>query len=186
MDSIFKFLGFVGAALAPTSPTSPLSHEGRRQRRPYLLAALLAGMAAASAPAADTKPLLNVSYDVTREFYKEYNPLFLAHWQKTTGQVLTVNQSHGGSSKQIRSVVDGLPADVVTMNGVPDVDQLAKVCVVSRKLYEELWGDEPPEGKVLRTLGMSFAVVGEFEEPVDTLGQGDVRPRTILVPMVVK
>jgi putative ABC transport system permease protein len=66
-----------------------------------------------------------------------------------------------------------------------DVDHLAKVCVVSRKLYEELWGDEAPEGKVLRTLGMSFAVVGEFEEPVDTLGQGDVRPRTILIPITV-
>jgi putative ABC transport system permease protein len=66
-----------------------------------------------------------------------------------------------------------------------DVDQLAKVCVVSRKLYEELWGEEPPEGKVLRTLGMSFAVVGEFDEPVDTMGQGDVRPRTILVPISV-
>lgn len=66
-----------------------------------------------------------------------------------------------------------------------DVDQLAKVCVVSRTLYEELWGDEAPEGKVLRTLGMSFAVVGEFEEPVDTMGQGDVRPRTILIPISV-
>ena len=66
-----------------------------------------------------------------------------------------------------------------------DVDQLAKVCVVSRKLYEELWGEDDPEGKVLRTLGMSFAVVGEFEEPVDTLGQGDVRPRTILIPISV-
>jgi putative ABC transport system permease protein len=66
-----------------------------------------------------------------------------------------------------------------------DVDGAAKVCVVSRKLYEELWGSDPPEGKVLHTLGMSFAVVGEFEEPVDTLGQGDVRPRTIFIPMTV-
>ena len=56
---------------------------------------------------------------------------------------------------------------------------------MSRKLYTELWGDEPPDAKVVRTLGMSFAVVGEFEEPVDTLGQGDVRPRTIMIPLTV-
>jgi putative ABC transport system permease protein len=66
-----------------------------------------------------------------------------------------------------------------------DVEGLAKVCVVSRKLYEELYGDEKPEGNVLRTLGMSFQVVGEFEEPVDTLGQGDVKPRTIFIPISV-
>jgi putative ABC transport system permease protein len=66
-----------------------------------------------------------------------------------------------------------------------DVEGLAKVCVVSRKLYEELYEDEEPEGKVLRTLGMSFEVVGEFEEPVDTLGQGDVKPRTIFIPISV-
>jgi putative ABC transport system permease protein len=66
-----------------------------------------------------------------------------------------------------------------------DMDRLAKVCVVSRQLYEELWGNAEPEGKLVRTLGMSFAVVGEFEEPVDTLGQGDVKPRTIIVPLSV-
>jgi putative ABC transport system permease protein len=66
-----------------------------------------------------------------------------------------------------------------------DMDGLAKVCVVSRKLYEELYGDDEPDGKVLRTLGMSFQVVGEFEEPVDTLGQGDVKPRTIFIPISV-
>jgi putative ABC transport system permease protein len=66
-----------------------------------------------------------------------------------------------------------------------DVDGVAKVCVVSRKLYEELYPGEEPGGQVLRTLGMSFAVVGEFEEPVDTLGQGDVTPRTIFIPVSV-
>jgi putative ABC transport system permease protein len=66
-----------------------------------------------------------------------------------------------------------------------DVEGLAKVCVVSRKLYEELFPGEEPGGQMLRTLGMSFAVVGEFDEPVDTLGQGDVKPRTIFIPVSV-
>ena len=68
--------------------------------------------------------LLNVSYDVSREFYKEYDALFVAYWKKTTGQDLTVNQSHGGSSKQARSVIEGLEADVITMNQANDIDVL--------------------------------------------------------------
>lgn len=71
------------------------------------------------------KTLLNVSYDVSREFYKEYNAAFAAHWKKTTGEALTLNQSHGGSSKQARSVVEGLEADVITMNQANDIDILA-------------------------------------------------------------
>jgi sulfate transport system substrate-binding protein len=68
--------------------------------------------------------LLNVSYDVTREFYQEFNPLFAAHWKEQTGDTVTVNQSHGGSSKQARAVADGLEADVVTMNQPSDIDLL--------------------------------------------------------------
>lgn len=64
---------------------------------------------------ADTT-LLNVSYDVSREFYKDYNPAFVQYWKHKTGETVTINQSHGGSSKQARSVADGLEADVVTMN----------------------------------------------------------------------
>ena len=73
---------------------------------------------------ADTT-LLNVSYDVTREFYKDYNAAFIKHWKQTTGETLTVNQSHGGSSKQAGSVVAGLAADVITMNQATDIDILA-------------------------------------------------------------
>jgi len=69
--------------------------------------------------------LLNVSYDVTREFYKDYNAAFIKHWKQTSGETLTVNQSHGGSSKQAGSVVAGLPADVITMNQATDIDILA-------------------------------------------------------------
>lgn len=68
--------------------------------------------------------LLNVSYDVSREFYKAYNPLFAAHWKRTSGEDVTLNQSHGGSSRQARSVVDGLEADVITMNQHNDIDVL--------------------------------------------------------------
>jgi sulfate/thiosulfate transport system substrate-binding protein len=72
------------------------------------------------------KTLLNVSYDVSREFYKDYNAVFAAHWKKTTGAALTLNQSHGGSSRQARSVVEGLEADVITMNQANDIDLLAE------------------------------------------------------------
>ena len=74
--------------------------------------------------AAPSTTLLNVSYDVAREFYKDYNAAFIAHWKKTTGEDITVNQSHGGSSKQARSVADGLEADVITMNQANDIDFL--------------------------------------------------------------
>jgi sulfate transport system substrate-binding protein len=69
--------------------------------------------------------LLNVSYDVAREFYKDYNAAFLKHWKATTGEDLVVNQSHGGSSKQARAVIDGLEADVLTMNQALDIDMVA-------------------------------------------------------------
>ena len=68
--------------------------------------------------------ILNVSYDVTREFYKEFNPAFVKHWKAKTGETVTIKQSHGGSSKQARAVADGLAADVITMNRSPDIDIL--------------------------------------------------------------
>jgi sulfate/thiosulfate-binding protein len=68
--------------------------------------------------------LLNVSYDPTRELYEDYNKLFSAYWQKKTGDTVTVKQSHGGSGKQARSVIDGLQADVVTLGLAGDIDAL--------------------------------------------------------------
>jgi len=76
-------------------------------------------------PATAGTTLLNVSYDVTREFFKDYNEAFVTYWQKKSGEALTINQSHGGSSKQARAVADGLEADVVTMNQSNDIDILA-------------------------------------------------------------
>ncbi len=107
-----------------------------------LLASLTAGAAIAATPvqAADTT-LLNVSYDVTRELFKDINPAFIAHWKATTGETLTVNQSHGGSSKQARSVADGLEASVVTMNQANDVDLLA-----DRGLVAADWAKRFPHG----------------------------------------
>ena len=91
--------------------------------RILVAALLLFGSAQASWAQAT---LLNVSYDVTREFYKDYNPAFAAYWKARTGETVTINQSHGGSSKQARSVVDGLQADVITMNQANDIDLLAE------------------------------------------------------------
>ncbi len=69
--------------------------------------------------------LLNVSFDVAREYYKDYNPVFARYWKARTGETVTINQSHGGSSAQARAVADGLEADVVTMNQATDIDLLA-------------------------------------------------------------
>src|SRR5882757_3418487 len=81
---------------------------------------------AVSANAAEVK-LLNVSYDVTREFYKDYDKVFADYWKTKNGDTVTVNQSHGGSSKQAQSVLNGLEADVVTMNQPLDIDILHSV-----------------------------------------------------------
>ncbi len=83
--------------------------------------------AAGCRPAEKEPALLNVSYDATREFYKEFNPLFDAHWAKQAGaRPLRLRQSHGGSGKQARSVIDGLRADVVSLALAYDIDMLAE------------------------------------------------------------
>jgi len=76
------------------------------------------------ASAAETV-LLNASYDVARELFKDLNPVFVAEYKKNTGETININQSHGGSSKQARSVADGMEAAVVTMNQANDIDMLA-------------------------------------------------------------
>ncbi|MFO1252854.1 MAG: sulfate ABC transporter substrate-binding protein [Inhella sp.] len=91
-------------------------------RRLYALAA--ATLLTSAAWAKDIT-LLNVSYDPTRELYVEFNKAFAAHYKAKTGDVVTVKQSHGGSGKQARSVIDGLDADVVTLALAYDVDELA-------------------------------------------------------------
>ncbi len=70
--------------------------------------------------------LLNVSYDPTRELYESINPAFARHWKEKTGQTVTISQSHGGSGRQARAVIDGLPADVVTLALAGDIDAIAE------------------------------------------------------------
>ncbi len=81
-------------------------------------------VAALAARAADVR-LLNVSYDPTRELYQDYNAAFARYWRERTGDVVTVRQSHGGSGKQARAVIDGLEADVVTLALALDIDAIA-------------------------------------------------------------
>jgi sulfate transport system substrate-binding protein len=84
--------------------------------------------------------LLNVSYDPTRELYSDFNTAFAEHWKQKTGQEVTIEQSHGGSGAQARSVIDGLKADVVTLAIAHDIDQIAEL---SGKLPSN-WQDRLP------------------------------------------
>jgi sulfate transport system substrate-binding protein len=97
--------------------------------------------------------LLNASYDVAREFYKDYNAAFVANYKKTTGKDVKIDQSHGGSSAQARAVADGLDADVVTMNTTTDIDFLANTGVVAKD-----WNKKFPENASPTTSTMLFLV----------------------------
>jgi sulfate/thiosulfate-binding protein len=108
-----------------------MTNDIRNPSRRALLAAGLSVPAVvalgAGAAQAQAKPLtlLNVSYDPTRELYKDINAAYIAYWKEKTGQVLTIQQSHGGSGKQARAVIDGLQADVVTLALAYDIDEIA-------------------------------------------------------------
>ncbi len=101
--------------------------------------ALLAATLAAALSAKDIE-LLNVSYDPTRELYEEINAAFAAHWQATSGDTVRIKQSHGGSGKQARSVIDGIRADVVTLALAGDIDPLHRV----GRLIPEDWQTRLP------------------------------------------
>jgi sulfate transport system substrate-binding protein len=119
-----------------------------------VLSAALAALALAvpGAVVAQTT-LLNVSYDVAREFYKDYNAAFVAHYRKTTGKDIRIDQSHAGSSAQARAVADGLDADVVTMNTTTDVEFLGEKGVVARD-----WAKRFPHNAAPTTSTMLFLV----------------------------
>src|SRR5688572_20698771 len=89
-----------------------------------LTTSVFIGGAGAAAQAAEVT-LLNVSYDPTRELYVDFNKSFAEYWKKKTGDTVNIKQSHGGSGRQARSVIDGLQADVVTLALAGDVDAIA-------------------------------------------------------------
>lgn len=111
-------------------------------RKIFLMVLVLAvlGAGVPQVYAAKPKALLNVSYDPTREFYEEYNKAFLKHWQALSGETLEINQSHGGSSKQARAVIDGLEADVVTLALAYDIDSIAE----KSGLFSTQWQERLP------------------------------------------
>ncbi|MEA3174752.1 MAG: sulfate/thiosulfate transport system substrate-binding protein [Gammaproteobacteria bacterium] len=116
-----------------------------------LSAALLGALAVAASPAVK---LLNVSYDPTRELYDEYNKAFSAYWKTKTGESVTINQSHGGSGKQARAVIDGLEADVVTLALAYDIDALA----AQSKLIPADWQNRLPHNSAPYTSTIVFLV----------------------------
>ncbi|MES3039557.1 MAG: sulfate ABC transporter substrate-binding protein [Pseudomonadota bacterium] len=103
--------------------------------RKISLAAALATSLFSGAAVAKDYTLLNVSYDPTRELYQDYNAAFAKYWQQKTGDTVTIRQSHGGSGKQARSVIDGLNADVVTLALAYDIDVIAD----KAKLLDPNW-----------------------------------------------
>jgi len=123
------------------------------RRRLFALAACGLGLCLAGAAHAQTT-LLNVSYDVMRDFYKDLNPAFIADWKAKTGETLVINMSHGGSSRQARAVLDGLEADVITMNQANDIDLLAE----RGKLLAPDWAKRLPNGAAPFTSASVFIV----------------------------
>ena len=117
------------------------------------LGALLAVALVAPAAARDVQ-LLNVSYDPTRELYKDYNAAFAKHWKETKGDTVTIETSHGGSGKQARAVIDGIEADVVTLALAYDVDAIAQ----KAKLIQPGWEKRLPDNSAPYTSTIVFLV----------------------------
>ncbi|HEX7580115.1 MAG TPA: sulfate ABC transporter substrate-binding protein, partial [Thermoanaerobaculia bacterium] len=134
--------------------------DTRKQGLPFLaalgLVALLGPTGPAVSPvrAADSVTLLNVSYDPTRELYADVNAAFAKAWKAKTGQTVTVNQSHGGSGKQARAVIDGLEADVVTLALAYDIDAIAD----KAKLLSQTWQKRLPSNSSPYTSTIVFVV----------------------------
>lgn len=121
---------------------------------PRFLSLFAVLMGAAGLASAKTVELLNVSYDPTREFYAEFNKAFAAHWKAKTGDGVVIKQSHGGSGKQARAVVDGLPADVVTLALAADVNALCS----RGKLIPADWQQRLPQNSAPYTSTIVFLV----------------------------
>jgi sulfate transport system substrate-binding protein len=118
------------------------------------VAALAAATLLATAAVRAESTLLNVSYDPTRELYDDYNKAFKQYWKQKTGQDLAIRQSHGGSGKQARTVIDGLPADVVTLALAYDIDAMA----TQGKLLPANWQTRLPNNSSPYTSTIVFLV----------------------------
>ena len=118
------------------------------------VAALAASTLLATAAVRAESTLLNVSYDPTRELYDDYNKAFKQYWKQKTGQDLAIRQSHGGSGKQARTVIDGLPADVVTLALAYDIDAIA----TQGKLLPANWQTRLPNNSSPYTSTIVFLV----------------------------
>ncbi len=112
--------------------------------RRALAAASAALLSAGAARAQGADQLLNVSYDPTREFYRDFNALFARHWQAQHGQAIRVRTSHGGSGRQARAVIDGLAADVVTLALAYDIDEIAERGLIARDWQQRLPHNSAP------------------------------------------
>lgn len=106
--------------------------------------ALMLGTALGTSPAVAQDRLLNVSYDIARELFEALNPAFAAHWQEKTGRTVTIDMSHGGSSRQARAILEGLNADVVTFNQETDIDVLAAGGLLPADWRDALPNDASP------------------------------------------
>lgn len=127
-----------------------------RTDRRAVLTALGAAALAGPALAQDRPPirLLNVSYDPTRELYKDINAAFTGFWKSRTGQAVTIDQSHGGSGAQARAVIDGLQADVVTLGLAYDIDVIAE----KAQLLPTNWQSRLPDNSTPYTSTIVFLV----------------------------
>jgi sulfate/thiosulfate transport system substrate-binding protein len=119
-----------------------------------LVVGAIATMTVVAAPPVREVTLLNVSYDPTREFYAEFNEMFAAEWKSQTGDRVMVKQSHGGSSKQARAVIDGLEADVVTLALAYDIDAIAD----KSRLLPADWQKQLPSNSAPYTSTIVFLV----------------------------
>ena len=139
----------------------------RLHRRTALAATAVAALLWTLPASADTT-LLNVSYDPTREFYQDFNKAFADHWLQVSGETVTIQQSHGGSGKQARAVIDGLDADVVTLALAADIDAIADK---SDKLPKD-WQARLPHGSAPYTSTIVFLV--RKGNPKDIKDWGDL------------
>ncbi|MCE4223800.1 sulfate ABC transporter substrate-binding protein [Methylobacterium sp. C25] len=126
---------------------------GMRRSALIVAASAAMGLTSVSALRAQTE-LLNVSYDPTRELYKDINAAFSEEWKAKTGETITVRAAHGGSGAQARTVIDGIPADVVTLGIPSDIDSISKL---SKKIDPD-WRSKQPNGALPYTSTVVFLV----------------------------